>query len=114
MVLEDLVFIKAKVNGVDGLFLFDNGFTNCALNTEFAEKCNLKFTGKRTVNDANNQKTTFKDGEIQVLTIGDFVFKNPTFHEINTKNFLPCFPFDGVIGGNVIKQVNWRWVQHRY
>jgi len=108
LVLEDLVFIKAKVNGVDGLFLFDNGFTNCALNTEFAEKCNLKFTGKRTVNDANNQKTTFKDGEIQVLTIGDFVFKNPTFHEINTKNFLPCFPFDGVIGGNVIKQVNWR------
>lgn len=108
-VVEDLVFIKANVNGIEGLFLFDNGFTNCALNKDFSEKCNVKFTGKKTVSDANNQRITYKDGEIQNLQIGEFNFQNATFHEIETDKFLPCFKFDGVIGGNVINKVNWKF-----
>ena len=105
---KKLIIIKAKINGVEGKFLLDNGFTNSALNTSFLKKINQKFRGKMYLSDANAKRLKAKKGKVKKVEIGGYVFKNAMFHEINTDVFFPCYKIDGVIGASIINTINWK------
>jgi len=105
---KKLIIINAKINGVEGNFLFDNGFTNSALNTSFLKKINQKFRGKMYLSDANAKRLKVKKGKVKKVEIGGYVFANAMFHEINTDVFFPCYHIDGVIGASIINSINWK------
>lgn len=105
---SELIIIEASVNGVQGRFLFDNGFSLSALNEDFARRANISLEGSSSIRDGNNKRTTLKQGTIQSLVIGEAEFIDTGSYIIDTNRFLPCDPIDGVIGASIINKINWK------
>ncbi len=106
--IKDLVIIEAKVNGVKGSFLLDNGFSLSALNADFAEKAGVNFGSASKVKDANNKRLKLRNATLDTVTIGEHSFINTGAFEIDTKRFFPCHNVDGVIGASIINKINWQ------
>lgn len=105
--VRKLIVIEAKINGVKGRFLFDNGFTLSAVNKDFAEKANISFSNAVHVNDANQKSKAVPETTIDSVEIGHVCFLNTGFYQIETSNFFPCNDIDGVIGASIINKANW-------
>ncbi len=106
---EGLVFIRARVNGVEGNFLIDNGFSSSGMDAAFMKKCQLKFKGQSGATDANNQKVSLAKGKVRDIEIAGFHFKKTKAYQIDTKVFFPCYSVDGVIGASIINKANWHF-----
>ena len=102
-----LIVLKAKVNGVEGRFVFDNGFSYSAMNADFAQRAGVEFKKSSGVRDANNQRGSFPIANADTLELSGHTFVKTGFYQIDTKVFLPCGEVDGIIGASVINQVNW-------
>jgi hypothetical protein len=105
--MEDLIFIKATINGVEGRFLFDNGFSLSAVNNDFAEKAGIRFSKSTKINDANNKSSKALETTVDTVILLGHSFVKTGFIQTNTKKYLPCYQIDGVIGGGIINKVNW-------
>ena len=106
--IEGIIVLKVQVNGVDGRFILDNGFSLCALDERFAQKANVSFSRSGSVNDANNNNIRLAESEINSIALGPFELKNSFANELNTQRFLPCDSIDGVLGASFINQLNWK------
>ncbi len=106
--ISKLIIIEAKINGVQGKFLFDNGFSMSAINADFAKKANVEFSGSSNIRDANSKRKKVKEATIKTVEINGQQFINTGFYLINTKAFLPCDDIDGVIGASIINKANWK------
>ncbi len=112
---EGLMFVKARINGEEGTFLIDNGFSISALDRRFVSKHGWKLGRSTVANDANNKNMKFAKGKIKEAEVAGFRFLKEEFLEVDTQVFFPCYNVDGVIGANIINRVNWKFdiVHHK-
>ncbi|NER15437.1 hypothetical protein GWK08_18430 [Leptobacterium flavescens] len=103
-----LMVIKAKVNGVEGRFIFDNGATHSCFNKEFAERSKVSFRKRVRITDGNNNRTYVRTARVKQIEISEFSFSKASAYLIDTKKFFPCDPVDGIIGASIINIVNWK------
>ncbi len=106
--LKELIVLEAKINGIKGRFILDNGFSMSAVNAGFAERAGMIFTSYSSATDANNKRTRLERAQTPSIQIGDQVFKDTWVYKIDTKLFLPCDSLDGIIGASIINKVNWK------
>lgn len=104
---KDLIFLEAKVNGVSGIFVFDNGASLSAVNPDFAIRANIKPGKKSKITDANNNQKSLKESTADTVIIGGHKFIKTGFYILDTKKFLPCDTIDGIIGASIINKANW-------
>ncbi len=109
---NDLIFIDAKINGVQGTFLWDNGFSYCGLDSVFAKKCGLSFIANDLeMIDGNNVELDMKLGEIDAVQFGKLIINKTSAIQINVQAFLnsKTLKVDGVIGASAINRLNWKF-----
>lgn len=106
--VEGLIVIKAKVNGVEGRFLFDNGASFSCFNKDFAKKSNVAFRKRVRITDGNNNKTYVGVAKVKKIEISKAVFSKTSAYSIDTKKFFPCDAIDGIIGASIINAANWK------
>lgn len=107
-VVSEVIILKAKVNGVTGRFLFDNGFSQSALDPDFGARAGLKFDGESNLTDFNNIRRSNPFTHVDTSSIGGFQFLNAKFYAVQTNALFPCDTIHGIIGGNIINQINWQ------
>jgi len=105
--VQNVIIIPVKVNGVEGRFLFDNGFSLSAVHPKFAKKAGIAFKGGATLRDANNKQSKAKVATVDEVNINGQFFINTGFYRVDTKVFFPCDDIDGVIGASIINKINW-------
>ena len=103
-----LIVIKAKVNGVEGRFVFDNGATHSCFNKDFARKSGVSFKKRTTITDANNRRLGILSGQVKKMEISSASFSKVRAFLIDTNRFFPCDPIDGIIGASIINTINWK------
>jgi len=106
--IDGIIVLNVKVNGVEGRFILDNGFSICALDQNFAKKASVTFQKIGSVNDANNNTVELLETRIESIAVGTFNLKNSIVNQLETALFLPCDSIDGVLGATFINKVNWK------
>jgi len=106
--VNELIVIKAIINGVEGRFLFDNGFSLSAVNQEFSNRAGINFSNTANIVDANNQRAKTLETTVDTVYIQGQIFKETGFYKIDTSAFFPCSPIDGIIGASIINKANWQ------
>ena len=102
-----LIIVQARVNGVSGRFVMDNGFTLSACNADFAERAGITFTASASVRDGNNRNTRIGRARAQEISMGPITILRSGIYQIDSEKFLPCTPIDGILGASVINRLNW-------
>jgi hypothetical protein len=103
-----LIIVEAEINGIQGRFLLDNGFSLSAVNQGFADRAGITFDLKSKIRDANNTKSAIEEATVETVNINGQVFTNTGFYLVNTSVFLPCTNIDGVIGASIVRKANWK------
>lgn len=104
---KKLIFVRASINGIEGNFLIDNGFSLSAVTENFAKKVGLHFEDHITVSDYNNKKSKIRRTMVDTVQFSDHYFVNTGFFEVDLKHVFPCHKVDGVIGGSIFNKANW-------
>lgn len=102
-----LIFIEADIHGTQGWFLFDNGFSQSAINPEFARRTGIEFNTSSGLTDFHNKSMDTPKTNVDTTRIGDFNFLKTEFYKISTDHLFPCTSVHGIIGGNIINAANW-------
>ncbi|MDN5286024.1 MAG: Aspartyl protease [Mucilaginibacter sp.] len=95
---RDHIIVKAKINGVEGNFIFDTGAGLTLITKTFADKIGKlhKQDGSYTAFRATGEKLTADLYDAQTVTLGNFVEHNPVL-TIFDVDFGPLGPIDGLI-----------------
>lgn len=113
VIWNDLILIKAKVNGIEGNFIWDNGFTVTGLDKSFAEKCGIKIIDedKSKVTDGNDKKVELINGLADNIQIGNFNVKETPIWILDVKAIADSkkMKIDGLIGSSFINLINWNF-----
>lgn len=111
-IFNDLILLKVRVQGVEGTFVWDNGFSVTGLDSAFAVKAGLvERNGSIAMIDGNNQRTSAdrmvaKEIDIQGIKANGtpvVIFKIPETIQPRKR------PFDGFLGSSVINRLNWNF-----
>lgn len=107
---QNHIYLKARINGVEGKFIFDNGFTVTGLDDDFAARCGIQTSADSSITlaDANETEAQGRIGTAQDLQIEDIHFKNTRIAIIDTDGLPSCHQVDGFIGSSVINKANWK------
>lgn len=105
---QNHIYFKAKINGVEGTFIFDNGFTVTGLDNDFAARCGIVADSSITLADANEAEAQGQMGSAGLIQIADVNFKNTRVAIIDTDGLPACQKVDGFIGSSVINKANWK------
>ena len=103
-----LIILEARINGTKGRFLFDNGFSQSALDPHFAKRASVDFEHKSFLTDFYNTKQSTPQTIIDTTQIEHFYFLRTKFYEVATDQIFPCDSVDGIIGGSIINMSNWQ------
>lgn len=113
VIWNDLIIIKAKVNGIEGNFIWDNGFTVTGLDKSFAEKCGIKNIDedKSKVTDGNDRNVELINGLADNIQIGSFDVKESPVWLLDVKAIAGSkkMKIDGLIGSSFINLINWNF-----
>ncbi|MDZ7876952.1 MAG: retropepsin-like aspartic protease [Saprospiraceae bacterium] len=113
VIWNDLIIIKAKVNGIEGNFIWDNGFTVTGLDKSFAEKCKIKIINedKSIVTDGNAKKVELINGLAEKIQIGNFDVRETPVWILDVKSIAGSkkMKIDGFIGSSFINLMNWNF-----
>lgn len=105
---QNHIYFKAKINGVEGNFIFDNGFTVSGLDDDFAARCGIRADSMITLADANEAEAQGQIGTAREIRIADVQFLNTPVAIINTDALPTCQKVDGFIGSSIINKTNWK------
>jgi hypothetical protein len=107
---QNHIYLKAKVNGVEGTFVFDNGFTMTGLDREFAKRCGIQAhpDSSITLADANEAEASGQMATARSILLADVDFQHTRVTLIDTKGLPACQRVDGFIGSSVINKANWQ------
>jgi hypothetical protein len=107
---QNHIYVKAKINGVEGNFIFDNGFTVTGLDNDFAARCGIQASPDSGVilADANETEAKGQLGNASDLQLAEVHFKDTRVAIIDTDGLPSCQKVDGFIGSSVINKANWR------
>ncbi len=113
VIWNDLIIIKAKVNGIEGNFIWDNGFSITGLDKSFANKCGIKIIEeeKSKVTDGNDKKVELINGLADNIQIGSFDVKETPVRILDVKSIAGSkkMKIDGLIGSSFINLINWNF-----
>lgn len=107
--IDGLIVLPVKIDGIEGRFMLDNGFSLCALDNEFATKTNVKIKKIGTVHDGNNNNVQLYQTKISSIQVGPFELLNSFGNLLETDAFLPCNHIDGILGASFINRFNWKF-----
>lgn len=102
------IYFKAKINGIEGTFIFDNGFTVTGLDDDFARRCGIVADSSITLADANEAEAEGQMASAARIQIADVQFLNTKVAILNTDGLPACQKVDGFIGSSVINKANWK------
>lgn len=105
---QNHIYFKAKINGIEGTFIFDNGFTITGLDDDFAARCGITTDSSITLADANEAESQGKTGSAGLIQIAEVNFKDTRVAIIDTDGLPACQKVDGFIGSSVINKANWK------
>ena len=105
---QNHIYFKAKINGIEGTFIFDNGFTVTGLDNDFAARCGIVADSSITLADANEAEAQGKMGSAGLIQIAAVNFKDTRVAIIDTDGLPACQKVDGFIGSSVINKANWK------
>jgi len=107
---QNHIYFKALVNGVEGNFIFDNGFTVTGLDNDFAARCGIKTNADSSVilADANEKEAQGQLGFAGDIQVASVHFKDTRIAIIDTDGLPLCHKVDGFIGSSVINKANWK------
>lgn len=96
------IVIKASVNGIEGNFIFDTGGGITLLTKKFSDKVKniKKQDGHFTSFRATGERIDIDLYDVQSISIGNWVSKQPTISIINVE----LAGFDGLISLNLFKK----------
>lgn len=103
-----VIIIEAKINGKSGRFLFDNGFSQSALDAQFAQAAGVEFKNESFLTDFNKTKKSTPLTTVDTAQIDHFYFLHTPFYQVDTDLIFPCDTIHGIIGGSIINEVNWQ------
>ncbi|WP_343556350.1 hypothetical protein [Sphingobacterium sp.] len=110
---NDQILLKLKVNGKEGFFIWDNGFSFSAVDKPFTNLLSLKELEdlkKIEVNDAIKAKVKLDIKLADVIEIGKAKVENsPILITELEKIFGPNYKISGVLGATTIKKLNWNF-----
>lgn len=105
------IMLRAKVNGVEGNFIFDTGAPVC-LSRTFAGKLGLSGGKEISFQDSNGQSSTGEVLVLEALTLGNVTFSQVECALFEEGSMIESFGVDGVIGytlfGDKIVEINSR------
>lgn len=109
---NDFILIEAKVNGVPGTFIWDNGLSFSALDFAFAEKAGVLFNKhkKDTVVDGNDKMLQLETQYARKIQFGGFEEEHaPVFGLDIDRGFFKNREkkISGLIGGGFSNHFNW-------
>lgn len=109
----DLILIKAKINDIEGYFLWDNGFSSSAIDKKIAPTVKLKTTTENIISmgiDGNNNEVGLEFKMADHVYIGSFDIQNTAFATIDFEKMIGhnTKPI-GIIGGSIICKFNWKF-----
>ncbi len=102
-----LLTFKAKINGVETQFAFDTGAGIGVLTKQQSVASRVSITGKKNIEDSNQNVSGMSEAMIDEITIGSFSIKNSK-SVVYDMPFLSCNNYY-LLGGNVINQLNWKF-----
>lgn len=105
---QNHIYFKAKINGVEGTFIFDNGFTITGLDDDFAARCGIVADSSITLADANEAEAQGQTGSAGLIQIAEVNFRDTRVAIIDTDGLPACQRVDGFIGSSVINKANWK------
>ncbi len=99
------IIIRAKINGVEGVFMLDTGAPN-VLSKAFQKKLGLKAILKQKVTDSQNQSQREDFVRLDIVEIGDLRIKNTVAVVIDftASKEIACYGLDGLIGANLLRK----------
>lgn len=105
---QNHIYFKAKINGIEGTFIFDNGFTVTGLDDDFARRCGIVADSSITLADANEAEAQGQMASAERIQIAEVQFLNTRVAILNTDGLPACQKIDGFIGSSVINKANWK------
>lgn len=111
-VWNDLILVKAKFNGVEGTFVWDNGFYISGLDSLFIKKALVKkYDSNIEARDANNKIVELKQFLSDRFEIGKILITKTPILQVNIKSILQSQgkSIDGLIGASIINKLNWKF-----
>lgn len=110
--LEDTdtgLLISVSINGKSYRFLVDTGASVSVLNDQLFQNFvsgTKKIVIKDPLGNEAEKELFYPDFEIGNVKFSDFAFVKQDFSSL-LKN--KCFPYDGILGANVLKKLNWKY-----
>lgn len=98
--------VEAKINGVNGFFLFDTGAPN-VISKEFSELLNLEVVTTGNVSDSGGNviaKQSFVNLDKVEIGNVDFVDTGAIIQDFNASDVMRCLDIDGIIGANLMRK----------
>lgn len=108
-VWNDLILIKAKINGVEGTFIYDNGFSATGIDVAFAEKAKVSFADNIIPGtDGNNVTVGMTTSQAESLELGKVKIMHEPLFRVDMKQFgFATKQIDGLVGASAINLINW-------
>lgn len=109
----DQILLKVKVNGKEGFFMWDNGFSFSAVDKSFAPELNLKEFDELKSIEAKDAINTKVKLDIKLANSIDFgksrIANSPILISGLDAMFGTGHKLSGVLGANSIKKLNWKF-----
>lgn len=110
---NDQILLKLKVNGKEGNFVWDNGFSFSAVDKPFASQLSLnRIENLKTieVEDAIKSKVKVDIKLVNAIEIGKAIIKNPPVVEIKLEAMLGRnYKINGILGATSLRKLNWNF-----
>lgn len=108
---NDIIIIKAQLNGASLNFMWDNGFSFSALDKTVSEKFILKdYESQKSISatDAINNQVKLDLKIAENISLKNHIIKDSPFLLIDLNTFTGGgLDIQGIIGASVIKKLNW-------
>lgn len=110
---QDLIVVRARVNGVEGRYLWDNGFSTSALDASVRDKVALRAPAGGlpiVATDGNDQQVTMQGGLADRIEVGGIRVAGTPFTHIDMRAmFGQDMGFAGILGASFLRRFNWKF-----
>ncbi|SHL74767.1 Aspartyl protease [Chryseobacterium carnipullorum] len=111
-IIDDMIVIKIKVNGVEESFLWDNGFSTSALDLSIQDKVKLTSVPSLKDFDARDGNAVFVKMNVKLadkVELGNVTITNTPFTDVDFSKMIGKVKIKGILGSSIIRKLNWRF-----
>lgn len=111
-IIDDMIVIKIKVNGVEESFLWDNGFSTSAVDLSIQDKVKLTNVPSLKDYDARDGNAVFVKMNMKFadkVELGSVTITNTPFTDVDFSKMIGKVKIKGILGSSIIRKLNWRF-----